>query len=92
MLFTMLCPCGVRPQGLYVIRDEVPTKVFDYMQAVLERNADFSTANTVDKTQNEVLRLTTIILIRNKTYFLFGGHYRPPYWIVYFRSGCTYKQ
>jgi len=59
IIYTILCPCFVCLQGLYVIRDEVPTKVFDYMQAVLDRYADFSTANTVDKTQNDVLRLTT---------------------------------
>ena len=42
-------------QGVYVIRDQVPDKVFDYIEANLANLTNFSTANTVDKTETEVL-------------------------------------
>jgi len=52
-------------QGLYVIRDELPTKVFDYMEAVLARSSDFSTSNTVNKSQNEVLSMLADVAVES---------------------------
>lgn len=50
-------------QGLYVIRDQLPDKVFEYIEAVLARYSDFSTANTVDKSQTEVLSLLADVAV-----------------------------
>jgi hypothetical protein len=50
-------------QGLYVIRDQLPEKVFDYMEAVLGRYPEFSTANTTDKSQTEVLSILADVAV-----------------------------
>jgi sRNA-binding regulator protein Hfq len=42
-------------QGIFVIRDSAPDKVFDYIEANLQNWANFSTASTVNKTETEVL-------------------------------------
>lgn len=42
-------------QGVFVIRDNAPDRVFDYIEANLANWANFSTGSTVDKTETEVL-------------------------------------
>lgn len=42
-------------QGLYVIQNNLPDKVFNYIEANLENYSTFSTANTAAKSEVEVL-------------------------------------
>jgi hypothetical protein len=42
-------------QGIYLIQEQIPNKVFDYIEANLANWSNFSTANTVNKTETEVL-------------------------------------
>lgn len=42
-------------QGLFVIRDEAPDFIFEYTETILANYQDFLTANTVNKTETEVL-------------------------------------
>jgi len=68
-------------QGLYVIRDQLPDKVFDYIEANLENLAEFSTSSTVNKTETEVLdslaNLAVISTGIDKTLFVSSiGNYR----------------
>jgi protein-disulfide isomerase len=52
-------------QGLYVIRDQVPARVFNYMEAVLARNSDFSTSATVNLTETQVLSMLADIAVQS---------------------------
>ena len=42
-------------QGIFVIQDNVPSAIFAYIEIVLDNLEQFSTANTVDKTETQVL-------------------------------------
>lgn len=68
-------------QGLYLIEANLPETTFAYMEAVLARNSDFSTANTFNKTEAEVLDMLADIAVSStgvdKTFFTSQiGNYR----------------
>jgi len=45
----------VSTQGIFVIQNWDATQVFNYIEAMLAANSQFSTANTVDKTETQVI-------------------------------------
>lgn len=68
-------------QGLYLIEANLPETTFAYIEAVLARNSDFSTANTVNKTETEVLDMLADIAVSatgvDKSFFISEiGNYR----------------
>jgi protein-disulfide isomerase len=68
-------------QGLYLINANLPETTFDYIEAVLAKNSDFSTANTFNKTEAEVLDMLADIAVDatgvDKTFFTSEiGNYR----------------
>jgi hypothetical protein len=50
-------------QGLYVIEEETPFRVFNFLEAMLARTDEFSTAATVDLSENEVLEMLADVAV-----------------------------